>query len=297
MTVNVRCPMLSVGTLLRRLAMQVAELHTALEVAKGREQANTEAAAKAPAHGLDYETTVFDRFEQIAYSAGDSLTRTGTTPGAILRALTGDAVIALAPNGSTPPWRQPRHRVQGSRQSKLNNILGRHTRPRPGQPTRRRRARPPTQPRPDARLTPTPPHPQSHRVPHRLRPTAGDEHRPTQRRIPPPPGARLGRRPRRPHRHRTHNGRSIPSRGTGTTNARDPPEARQGPALIDQCRALSRTRGAPWRRPRGVPSSNFRKQGFSRAKHWRPTLERTGLLRLLLRPRDQTPRTVILMVT
>ncbi len=86
----------------RRLAGQLTELRTALEVDKATTQATAAAAAKAPAHGLDYETTTLNQLEQLAYAAGDTLTPTGTTPGAIPRALTGDAVIDLAPNPALP---------------------------------------------------------------------------------------------------------------------------------------------------------------------------------------------------
>ena len=91
----------------RRLAGQLTELRTALEVDKARNETATAAAAKQPAHGLDYEAAVFAALEPLAYAAGDTLTPTGNTPGVVPRALVGDAVLDLAPSPAAP-GRTPR---------------------------------------------------------------------------------------------------------------------------------------------------------------------------------------------
>ncbi|MGN6132836.1 MAG: hypothetical protein ACTHOK_21105 [Nocardioidaceae bacterium] len=85
----------------RRLASQLAELRTALEVDKATTTTAAAAAAKSPRHGLDTETTTLAAVEQIAHTAGDQLEATGTTPGILPRCLKGDGVITLTP----PPGR------------------------------------------------------------------------------------------------------------------------------------------------------------------------------------------------
>ena len=118
----------------RRLATQLAELRTALEVDKATTTTAAAAAAKSPRHGLDTETTTLAALEQIAHTAGDQLEATGTTPGVLPRCLKGDGVITLAP----PPGRggaAPRPHGSSSRSRTANApsppAAGRHYSRRP----------------------------------------------------------------------------------------------------------------------------------------------------------------------
>lgn len=82
----------------RRLAAQLTELRTALEVDKTRAAAD----AKSPQHGIDTEATTLTALERLVHTAGDQLESTGTVPGAIPRCLKGDAVITLSPPATLP---------------------------------------------------------------------------------------------------------------------------------------------------------------------------------------------------
>ncbi len=120
----------------RRLAGQVTDLRTALEVDKATTQATAAAAAKTPTHGLDYETATLNQLEQLAYAAGDTLTTTGTTPGVIPRRHPPSPHRRRGHRaGPQPraarPHRPPRHRNQRPRPTHLTHRVGNWTRPGP----------------------------------------------------------------------------------------------------------------------------------------------------------------------